>query len=71
MKGKCVFKNYWQFILILLFGGFLFFSIIIAIGIYYPWVVALIVAGFPFWLWRTTKNAPLMPDDYDCPELKD
>lgn len=71
MKGKCLLNDYWQFILILLFGGFLFLSIIIAIGIYYPWAAALIVAGILFWWWRATKNAPTMPDEYDRPELKD
>ena len=71
MKGKNLFKDYWQFILILLFGGFLFLSTIIAIGIYYPWAAALIVIAIVFWWWKTTKNAPLMPDDYDRLELKD
>lgn len=69
MKG--FWRTYWKYILILIFGGFLFFSVIIAIGIYYPWAaVAIIAVIFIAW-WLAMKKAPMMPDEYDRPELKD
>ena len=69
MKGFL--GTYWKYILILLFGGFLFFSVIIAIWIYYPWAAIAIVAVIFIAWWLAMRKAPLMPDEYDRPELKD
>ena len=63
-------KGYWKYVLILIFGGFLFLSVIIAIGIYYPWAAAIIVGGVIGAIWWAMHNAPTMPDEYDRPELK-
>ena len=68
---KRITNNFWKYALTLLFGGFLFLAVIIAVGIYYPLaavaIVALIVAGW----WYAMHTAPVYPDDYDAPELKE
>lgn len=69
MKG--VAKDFWKYSLTLLFGGFLFAAVIIAIGIYYPWAAAIIVAAILGGWWYAMKTAPIMPDEYDRHELKD
>ena len=66
-----ILKGYLKYIWALIFGGILFLLIIIAIGIYYPWVAAIIVVGIIGAIWWAIHNAPIMPDEYDRPELKD